>query len=117
MSTLIEKILSIDKEIRCVEIIDERGNLKIHRCNEGVEPLLTPTEMRAYALGVAVRKAMRKRWENKIGRTRWVVGYRDKVCVIVFYDSPIGDTVLVTANPTLNLTKIHEISKMVAESS
>ena len=113
MPDVISRVMAVDKRIRCVTIVDQNGNIKDNKCQEGLKILLEARELRAYVLSAAVRRSMLDRWETEIGKSHWLFSHREKVNVIGFYDMPGGQTVIVTTEPDLDPSKVLDIEKAI----
>ncbi len=111
--SICSEILGLDREIRFVGIINERGKLLAGGLREGLKSLEDPKDDEMLFTEVALRARMRKEFDSQLGKVRFAMSVRDKVIIMSF---PMGDNgiLYVSANTNLEYSKISEkILKML----
>ncbi len=94
----------MDKDIRFVGVINERGKLLAGGLREGLKSLEDPKDDEMLFMELALRVRMRKEFDKQLGSVKFAMSLREKVIVMSF---PIGDNILyVSANTSLNYGKI-----------
>jgi len=108
---IVEDILSIDPGMRFAAIIDLKGNISEAIMKEGKTSLKTQKEEEHFCKQVALRRKMRKQFDNSLGPVNYVHIEREKVTQIVVY--PKRKTVYVTIEPNIDIKRKLEIVKLI----
>lgn len=97
--------MALDKEIRFVGIINERGKLLAGGLREGLKPLEDPKDDEMLFMELALRVRMRKEFDKQLGPVKFAMSFREKVIVMSF---SIGDSSIlyVSADTKLDYGKI-----------
>lgn len=100
-----KKVMALDKEIRFVGIINERGKLLAGGLREGLKSLEDPKDDEMLFMELALRVRMRKEFDKQLGSVKFAMSFREKVIVMSF---PIGDSSIlyVSADTKLDYGKI-----------
>jgi hypothetical protein len=99
-----KRVMGLDKEIRFVGVINERGKLLAGGLREGLKSLEDPKDDEMLFMELALRVRMRKEFDKQLGPVKFAMSLREKVIVMSF---PIGDNILyVSANTNLDYGKI-----------
>jgi hypothetical protein len=85
-ATLCNQVFALDDDVRYAGIIDDTG------------VLIANEEL--YLAQTALRKSMRHRFDNTLGKARFAYVERDKVSILTFYLN--GHTLVITLEPNLN---------------
>jgi len=113
---LVEDIVELDPKMRFAAIIDLKGNIIEAIMKSGKTSLKTQKMQENFCKQVAIRRRMRRGFDNSLGKVRYVHVEREKVTQIVIY--PKRKTVYVTMEPELSITKkvriVTRIKKMTA---
>lgn len=96
--------MALDKEMRFVGVINERGKLLAGGLREGLKSLEDPKDDEMLFMELALRVRMRKEFDKQLGQVKFAMSFREKVIVMSF---PIGDNILyVSADTKLDYGKI-----------
>lgn len=101
--TLCKKIKELDKTIRFVGLINDKGHLVAGGMVEGKNPLEDVKNDEMLYMELALRVRMRQEFDKELGAVRFAMSYRDKVVVLSF---PVGrEIMLVSAERELDFYK------------
>ena len=113
---IVEKILSLDEQMRFVAIIDLKGKIIEGIMNKGKTSLESQKQEELFCKQVADRRKMRQDFDNELGKVRYVNVEREKVTQIVVYSKK--NTIFVTMEPEITLQKktdiINNIKKLTS---
>ena len=113
---IVEKILSLDEQMRFAAIIDLNGKIVEGIMNEGKTSLESQKQEELFCKQVADRRKMRHEFDNELGKVRYVNVEREKVTQIVVYSKK--NTIFVTMEPEITLQKktdiINNIKKLTS---
>lgn len=99
-----KRVMALDREIRFVGVINERGKLLAGGLREGLKSLEDPKDDEMLFMELALRVRMRKEFDKQLGRVKFAMSLREKVIVMSF---PMEDNILyVSANTNLDYGKI-----------
>ena len=108
---IIEDILSIDPRMRFAAIIDLKGNISEAIMKKGKTSLKTQKEEEQFCKQVALRRKMRKQFDQSLGPVNYVHIEREKVTQIVVY--PKRKTIYATIEPNVNIKRKLEIVELI----
>jgi hypothetical protein len=115
-SSLCDRIIKIDRNIRFVGIVNNRGEVIQGGFKEGVEPLLNETdEQRMYVQSLS-NLTMLRSYSNSLGKVRYSMTEHERVALITF---PHGDGILcLSTSPKADINKIRDkVLKILKASS
>jgi hypothetical protein len=100
-----KRVMALDKEIRFVGLINERGKLLAGGLREGLKSLEDPKDDEMLFMELALRVRMRKEFDKQLGPVKFAMSFREKVIVMSF---PIDDSniLYVSADTKLDYGKI-----------
>jgi len=104
---IVEKILSLDDQMRFAAIIDLKGNIVEGIMKEGKASLESQKQEELFCKQVADRRKMRESFNDELGKVRFVNVEREKVTQIVVYSKK--RTVFVTMEPEITFEKKSDI--------
>ena len=108
---IVEKILSLDDQMRFAAIIDLKGNIVEGIMKEGKSSLESQKQEELFCKQVAKRRTMRQDFDNELGKVRFVNVEREKVTQLVIYSKK--KTVFVTMEPEVTIqTKMDIINNI-----
>jgi hypothetical protein len=112
--TLCKNVKNLDKRIRFVGLINDKGRLVAGGMVEGKNPLEDTKKDEMLYLELALRVRMRQEFDAELGPVRFAMSYRDKVLVMSF---PIGkEVLLVSAERDLDFGKFpFSVLKIIEE--
>lgn len=99
-SKLCESIFNLNSDIRYVAVIDDTGLPIVGGMRGGLDSIMDENNEELYLTHTALRKSMRERFDDNMGRSRFVYVEREKISILTFYlDKYI---LLVTLEPNIN---------------
>ena len=110
---IVEKILSFDKKMRFVAIIDLKGNITEGIRKEGKTSLESQRHQEHFCAQVALRRKMRKEFDKSLGAVNYVHIERKNVTQIVVYTR--FKTIFVTIEPNLPISRKLQIIKKIKQ--
>ncbi len=99
-ATLCNQVFALDDDVRYAGIIDDTGVLIAGGMKKGIDSLTDQSNEELYLAQTALRKSMRHRFDNTLGKARFAYVERDKVSILTFYLN--GHTLVITLEPNLN---------------
>ena len=100
---IVEKIISLDNNMRFASIIDLNGNILEGIMNEGKTSLETQKQEENFCKQVAKRRKMRKEFDRQLGKVRYVHVEREKVTQFAIYTK--RKIIFVTLEPELSIQR------------
>ncbi len=112
-AVLCNRVFALDDDVRYAGIIDDTGALIAGGMKNGIDSLTDQPNEELYLAQTALRKSMRHRFDNTLGKARFAYVERDKVSILTFYLS--GYTLVVTLEPNLDSHTAMDIAKDTLE--
>lgn len=113
---IIEDIINLDPKMRFVGFIDLNGNIVESIIKSGKTSLESQKEEEHFCQQVALRRKMRKNFDNSLGKVRYVHVEREKVTQMVVYAKKF--TVYFTMEPEMTIEDkleiVNKIKKMTS---
>jgi len=113
---IIEDIINLDPKMRFVGFIDLNGNIVESIIKSGKTSLESQKEEEHFCQQVALRRKMRKNFDNSLGKVRYVHVEREKVTQMVVYTKKF--TVYFTMEPEMTIEDklkiVNKIKKMTS---
>jgi hypothetical protein len=104
--TLSDRIIKLDRNIRFVGIVNNRGEVIEGGFKQGVEPLLNGTEEQQMYTQSLSNLTMLESYSQRLGRVRYSITEHEKVTLISF---PLLDGLLcISAMPKADMNKIRD---------
>jgi hypothetical protein len=105
-SNLCDKIIKLDRSIRFVGIVNNRGEVIEGGFKQGIEPLLNETEEQHMYIHSLSNLTMLQSYSDRLGMVRYSLTEHEKVILMTF---PLRDGILcLSAMPKANMNKIRE---------
>jgi hypothetical protein len=102
--TLCERIIKLDRSIRFVGIVNNRGEVIEGGFKQGVEPLLNGTDEQQMYIHSLSNLTMLQSYSDRLGAVRYSLTEHEKVTLMTF---PLGDGILcLSAMPKAKTDKI-----------
>ena len=108
---IVEKILSLDDEMRFVAIIDLKGNIIEGIMKSGKTSLESQKQEELFCKQVSDRRKVREEYNDELGKVRYVNVEREKVTQLVVYSKK--KTIFVTMEPEITFDKKSDIIKKI----
>jgi hypothetical protein len=104
--TLCERIIKLDRSIRFVGIVNNRGEVIEGGFKQGVEPLLNGTDEQQMYIQSLSNLTMLQSYSDRLGAVRYSLTEHEKVALMTF---PLGDGILcLSAMPKAKMDKIRD---------
>jgi hypothetical protein len=100
---IIEKIISLDAQMRFAAIIDSKGNIVEGIMKTGKTSLESQRQEEHFCKQVSQRRKMRKEFDRQLGKVRYVHVEREKVTQFVIYTS--RKTIFFTMEPEIKIQR------------
>ena len=113
---LCERIIKLDRNIRFVGIVNNRGEVIEGGFQQGVEPLLDETEEQQMYIQSLWNLTTLESYSDRLGRVRYSITEHEKVTLMTF---PLGDGILcLSTTPKANMNRIRDkVAKAVKNKS
>ncbi|MBA2268930.1 MAG: hypothetical protein H0W19_11455 [Nitrosopumilus sp.] len=96
---IIDTIFELNDGIRYAGLIDETGALIVGGMRHGIDSIVDQPSEELYLTHTALRKSMRERFDDTMGKARFVYVEREKLSLLTFYlDKKM---LLITLEPNL----------------
>jgi hypothetical protein len=96
---IIDTIFELNEGIRYAGLIDETGSLIAGGMRHGIDSIVDQPSEELYLTHTALRKSMRERFDDTMGKARFVYVEREKLSLLTFYlDKKM---LLITLEPNL----------------
>jgi hypothetical protein len=82
---IIDAIFELNKDIRYAGLIDETGSLIVGGMRHGIDSIVDQPSEELYLTHTALRKSMRERFDDTMGKARFVYVEREKLSLLTFY--------------------------------
>jgi hypothetical protein len=104
--TLSERIIKLDRSIRFVGIVNNRGEVIEGGFKQGVEPLLNGIDEQQMYIQSLSNLTMLQSYSDRLGAVRYSLTEHEKVTLITF---PLGDGILcLSTMPKAKMDKIRD---------
>lgn len=105
-SNLCDRIIKLDRSIRFVGIVNNRGEVIEGGFKQGIEPLLNGTEEQHMYIHSLSNLTMLQSYSDRLGMVRYSLTEHEKVILMTF---PLRDGILcLSAMPKANMNKIRD---------
>ncbi|AFU58790.1 hypothetical protein Ngar_c18580 [Candidatus Nitrososphaera gargensis Ga9.2] len=103
---LCDKIIKLDRNIRFVGIVNNRGEVIEGGFQQGIEPLLDETAEQQMYIQSLWNLTTLESYSDKLGKVRYSITEHDKVTLMTF---PLGDGILcLSVTPRANVNRIRD---------
>ncbi|MDF2767584.1 MAG: hypothetical protein K0S91_419 [Nitrososphaeraceae archaeon] len=82
---LCEEVFALHDDIRYAGIIDDTGTLIAGGLRIGLDSMTEQDNDELYLAQTAIRKSMRQRFDNTMGKARFAYVEREKISMLTFY--------------------------------
>jgi hypothetical protein len=104
--SLCDRIIKLDRSIRFVGIVNNRGEVIEGGFKQGVQPLLNGTDEQQMYIYSLSNLTMLQSYNDRLGMVRYSLTEHEKVILMTF---PLGDGILcLSAMPKANMNKIRD---------
>src|SRR5262245_26575545 len=103
---LCDRIIKLDRNIRFVGIVNNRGEVIEGGFQQGVQPLLNETDEQQMYIQSLWNLTTLESYSDKLGRVRYSITEHDRVTLMTF---PFGSGILcLSTTPKANMNKIRD---------
>lgn len=104
--SLCDRIIKLDRSIRFVGIVNNRGEVIEGGFKQGIEPLLSGTDEQQMYIHSLSNLTMLQSYSDRLGMVRYSLTEHEKVTLMTF---PLRDGILcLSAMPKANMNKIRD---------
>lgn len=104
--SLCDRIIKLDRSIRFVGIVNNRGEVIEGGFKQGIEPLLSGTDEQQMYIHSLSNLTMLQSYNDRLGMVRYSLTEHEKVTLMTF---PLRDGILcLSAMPKANMNKIRD---------
>ncbi|HEY9491456.1 MAG TPA: DUF6659 family protein [Nitrososphaeraceae archaeon] len=97
---LCEAVFALHDDIRYAGVVDDTGLLIAGGMRKGIDSVVDQTNEELYLAQTALRKSMRQRFDESMGRARFAYVEREKISIITYYMNK--KILLVTLEPNVD---------------
>jgi hypothetical protein len=110
---IIDTIFELNEGIRYTGLIDETGSLIAGGMRHGIDSIVDQPSEELYLTHTALRKSMRERFDDTMGRARFVYVEREKLSLLTFYlDKKM---LLITLEPNLESQNVIDLAEDILD--
>ncbi len=110
---IIDAIFALNKDIRYVGLIDDSGSLIAGGMRHGIDSIVDQPSEELYLTHTALRKSMRERFDDTMGKSRFVYVERENLSLLTFYlDKKMC---LITLEPSLDSHAAMDIAEDILD--
>jgi hypothetical protein len=97
---LCDKIFALHDDIRYAGVVDDSGLLIAGGMRKGIDSIVDQNNEELYLAQTALRKSMRQRFDETMGKSRFAYVEREKISILTFYINK--NIILVTLEPNVD---------------
>jgi hypothetical protein len=110
---IIDTIFELNDGIRYAGIIDETGSLIAGGMRHGIDSIVDQPSEELYLTHTALRKSMRERFDDTMGKARFAYIEREKLSLLTFYlDKKM---LLITLEPNLESQNVIDLAEDILD--
>ena len=110
---IIDTIFELNNDIRYAGLIDETGSLIVGGMRHGIDSIVDQPSEELYLTHTALRKSMRERFDDTMGRARFVYVEREKLSLLTFYlDKKM---LLITLEPNMESQNVIDLAENILD--
>ena len=110
---IIDTIFELNNDIRYAGLIDETGSLIVGGMRHGIDSIVDQPSEELYLTHTALRKSMRERFDDTMGKARFVYVEREKLSLLTFYlDKKM---LLITLEPNMESQNVIDLAEDILD--
>jgi hypothetical protein len=110
---IIDTIFELNDGIRYAGLIDETGSLIAGGMRHGIDSIVDQPSEELYLTHTALRKSMRERFDDTMGKARFAYIEREKLSLLTFYlDKKM---LLITLEPNLESQNVIDLAEDILD--
>jgi hypothetical protein len=106
---LCNKVFSLHDDIRYVGVINDAGSLVAGGMRKGLDSITEEQTDELYLAQTALRKSMRQRFDDTMGKARFAYVEREKISMLTFYMDK--NVLVVSIEPNVDSHTVMDIAK------
>jgi len=110
---IIDTIFELNEGIRYAGLIDETGSLIVGGMRHGIDSIVDQPSEELYLTHTALRKSMRERFDDTMGKARFVYVEREKLSLLTFYLD--RKMLLITLEPNLESQNVIDLAEDILD--
>jgi hypothetical protein len=110
---IIDAIFALNDDIRYAGLIDETGALVAGGMRHGIDSIVDQPSEELYLTHTALRKSMRERFDDTMGKAHFAYIEREKLSLLTFYLDK--NMLLVTLEPSIESQTAVEIAEDILD--
>jgi sugar lactone lactonase YvrE len=110
---LCERVFSLHDDIRYAGVINDGGSLIAGGMRKGLDSITEDQNDELYLAQTALRKSMRQRFDETMGRARFAYVEREKISMLTFYMDK--NTLVLSIEPNVDTHSVMDIAKDTME--
>jgi uncharacterized protein DUF6659 len=110
---LCEKVFSLHDDIRYAGVINDGGSLLAGGMRKGLDSITEDQNDELYLAQTALRKSMRQRFDETMGRARFAYVEREKISMLTFYMDK--NILVLSIEPNVDTHSVMDIAKDTME--
>jgi len=97
---LCAQVFALNDDVRYAGVVDNSGGQVAGGMRKGTDSIVTETDEELFLTQTALRKSMRERFDDAMGRARFAYVEREKISILTFYME--NKILLVTLEPNVD---------------
>jgi uncharacterized protein DUF6659 len=97
---LCAQVFALNDDVRYAGVVDNAGGQVAGGMRKGTDSIVTETDEELFLTQTALRKSMRERFDDAMGRARFAYVEREKISILTFYME--NKILLVTLEPNVD---------------
>ena len=110
---LCQKVFSLNEDIRYAGVIESTGELVAGGMRKGTDSIVDETDEELFLAQTALRRSMRERFDETMGKARFAYVEREKISILTFYLK--DKMLLVTLEPNIESHTAMDIAEDTLE--
>jgi hypothetical protein len=110
---LCEKIFELQEDVRYAGVIDDAGAVIAGGMKRGIDSIVDQDNEELYLAQTALRRSMRQRFDETLGKARFAYVEREKISILTFYMDK--NILLVTLEPNVGSHAAIDIAEDVMD--
>jgi len=106
---LCEKVFNLHDDIRYAGVINDGGSLLAGGMRKGLDSITEDQNDELYLAQTALRKSMRQRFDETMGRARFAYVEREKISMLTFYMDK--NILVLSIEPNVDTHSVIDIAK------
>lgn len=106
---LCEQVFALNDDIRYAAVIDDMGTILAGGMRKGIDSITDQSNDELYLAQTALRKSMRQKFDETMGKARFAYVEREKISLLTFFMN--DHTLVVTLEPNLDSHTVMDIAE------